>query len=170
ARFHYNGSAIPNIQGGLTNTFKYKGLSLTALLVYQLGGKVYDGAYAGLMSSGGYGGAKHIDILNRWQQPGDITDVPRLDEGRTADFNAASDRWLIDASYLNIRSVTASYVLPSRIANRIKLDNAQFYVSGENFAIFSRRKGMNVQQNFAGTTGNVFSLTKSFVTGISFTL
>lgn len=170
ARFHYNGSAIPNLQGGLTNTFKYKGLSLTALMVYQLGGKVYDGAYAGLMSSGGYGGAKHVDILNRWQQPGDITNVPRLDEGRTADFNAASDRWLIDASYLNIRSVTLSYVLPSTVANRIKLANAQFYISGENFAIFSRRKGMNVQQNFAGTTGNVFSLTKSLVTGISFTL
>ena len=50
------------------------------------------------------------------------------------------------------------------------LENAQVYVSGENFLILSRRKGMNAQQNFDGTTGNVFSSAKSLVLGISFTL
>jgi hypothetical protein len=111
-----------------------------------------------------------VDALNRWQKPGDVTDVPRMDAARSADFDAASDRWLIDASYLNVRSVTLSYVLPAKLAQRAKLDNVQLYLSGENFFILSRRKGMNVQQNFAGTTGNVFSLNKSFVTGISFSL
>ncbi|MBC8156035.1 MAG: TonB-dependent receptor [Bacteroidetes bacterium] len=170
ARFHYNGTAIPKVTGGFTNTFRYKGISLSALFVYQLGGKVYDGAYAALMGSGGYGSAKHIDMLNRWQKPGDITNVPRLDNSRTADFDAASDRWLIDASYLSMRTVTLSYELPSVVARKAFLNNAQFYVSAENFLIFSRRKGLNVQQNFAGTTGNVFSLAKSIVLGISFTL
>lgn len=170
ARYHFNGSAIPAFTGGFTNTLRYKGLSLSALVVYQVGGKVYDGAYAGLMSAGGYGSAKHIDILNRWQQPGDITNVPRMDIGRTADFDGASDRWLIDASYLNIRSVTLAYSIPKTIANKFFLQNAQVYVSGENFFIKSRRSGMNVQQNFAGTTGNVFSSAKSLVTGISFSL
>ncbi len=170
ARYHYNGTSIPKLTGGISNTFRYKGLSLSGILVYQLGGKVYDGAYAALMSSGGYGSAKHVDILRRWQKPGDITDVPRMDVGRTADFDAASDRWLIDASYLNIRSVTLSYELPKTIANKLFLGNAQIYVSGENFFILSRRKGMNVQQNFSGTTSNVFSSAKSIVTGISLTL
>jgi TonB-linked SusC/RagA family outer membrane protein len=170
ARYHYNGTSIPKLTGGFSNTFRYKGLSLSALVVYQIGGKVYDGAYAALMGSGGYGSAKHVDILNRWQKPGDITNVPRMDIGRTADFDAASDRWLIDASYLNIRSVTLSYSLPKIFANKLFLQNAQIYVSGENFFIKSRRTGMNVQQNFAGTTGNVFSAAKSVVTGISFSL
>jgi TonB-linked SusC/RagA family outer membrane protein len=170
ARYHYNGSSIPKLMGGITNTFRYRGLTLSALLVYQMGGKVYDGAYAALMSSGGYGSAKHADILQRWQKPGDITNVPRMDIGRTSDFDGASDRWLIDASYLNIRTVTLSYALPKKVANKMFLDNAQIFVSGENFFISSNRKGMNVQQNFAGTTGNVFSLTKSLVTGISLTL
>ena len=138
--------------------------------MYQLGGKVYDGAYAGLMSAGGYGSAKHVDILNRWQKPGDVTDVPRVDAGRTADFDAASDRWLIDASFLNMRNVTLSYNLPNAIAKRAFLSNGQIYVSAENFLILSRRKGMNVQQNFAGTTGNVFSVAKNVVLGVSFTL
>ncbi|WP_020596001.1 SusC/RagA family TonB-linked outer membrane protein [Spirosoma panaciterrae] len=170
ARYRYNGTSIPALMGGFTNTFKYKGLSLSALVVYQIGGKTYDGAYAALMSAGGYGSAKHVDILKRWRNPGDITDVPRMDAGRTSDFDAASDRWLIDASYLNLRSVTLSYALPTTLARKVFLENAQVYLSAENFLILSNRKGMNVQQNFTGVTSNVFSPAKSVVLGVSFTL
>ncbi len=170
ARFHYNGTAIPKISGGFTNTIKYKGFALSALIVYQIGGKVYDGAYASLMGAAGYGAARHVDILSRWQKPGDITDVPRMDAARGGDFDGGSDRWLIDASFLNVRSVTLNYGLPKRFATKAFLENASIYVSAENFFIASRRKGMNVQQSFAGTTGNVFSNSKSIVTGISFTL
>ncbi|GAB3225627.1 SusC/RagA family TonB-linked outer membrane protein [Spirosoma arcticum] len=170
ARFHYNGTSIPALSGGVTNTFRYKGLSLSALMVYQLGGKTYDGAYAALMSSGGYGSAKSVDILDRWRNPGDVTNVPRMDAARTSDFDAASDRWLIDASYLNIRSVTLSYEIPKLFARKIFMENAQVYVSGENFFLLSRRKGMNVQQAFSGVTSNVFSPARSLVLGVSFTL
>ncbi|WP_461114968.1 SusC/RagA family TonB-linked outer membrane protein [Spirosoma jeollabukense] len=170
ARYHYNGSSVPAMSGGFTNTFRYKGLSLSALFVYQLGGKTYDAAYAALMSSGGYGSAKSTDILRRWRNPGDITDVPRMDAARTSDFDAQSDRWLIDASYMNLRSVTLSYTLPNVLARKLFLENAQVYVSGENLLILSGRKGMNVQQQFNGVTGNVFSPAKSLVLGVSFTL
>jgi hypothetical protein len=56
------------------------------------------------------------------------------------------------------------------IAQKLYLENAQVYISGENFFIKSRRSGMNVQQNFAGTTGNVYSAAKAVVMGISFSL
>ena len=83
-----------------------------------------------------------MDILNRWQKPGDITNVPRMDAGRTADFDAASDRWLTDASYLNIRTITLSYELPRYAGPKsYSCSNAQIYVSGENFLILSNRKG-----------------------------
>ena len=169
ARFHYNGSSIPKLTGGVNSTITFKGLSLSALFVYQLGGKVYDGAFAALMGSGGYGSAKSVEILDRWQTPGQVTNVPRMDNARTADFNAASDRWLIDGSYLNIRTVTLSYQLPKAVLNKAKIQNAQIYVSGENFFISARRKGLNAQQNFDGVTSNVFSSAKSLVSGISFT-
>ena len=169
ARFYYNGSSIPALTGGFNSRISYKGLSLSALFVYQLGGKVYDGAYSALMGSGGYGSAKHIDILNRWETPGQITSTPRMDNGRTADFNAASDRWLIDGSYLNIRTVTLAYQLPKAVLNKAKVQNAQIYISGENFFILSRRVGLNAQQNFDGVTSNVFSSAKSLVSGISLT-
>ena len=169
ARFWYNGTSIPDLTGSVTNSIRYKGFTLSALLVYQLGGKIYDGAYAGLMGAG-YNNAKHVDILNRWVNPGDKTNVPRMDNGRTADFDAASDRWLIDGSYMNVRSVTLSYNLPKTLSRKLKMDNAQVYLSGENFIMLSRRSGMNVQQNFGGTTSNVYSPAKSLVIGLSFSL
>jgi TonB-linked SusC/RagA family outer membrane protein len=169
ARFWYNGTSIADLTGSVNTSLRYKGFSLSALMVYQIGGKIYDAAYAGLMGTG-YHNAKHVDILNRWLKPGDITNVPRMDNARVADFNAASDRWLIDGSYLNIRSVTLSYSLPKSVLSKLKIDNAQVYVSGENFFMLSRRSGMNVQQNFGGTTSNVYSPAKSLVLGLSFSL
>lgn len=178
ARFHYAGTSIPKLSGGITNTFRYKGVSLSAVIVYQLGGKVYDGAYAGLMGSGGFGSAKHVDILKSWTPSGEVSDVwslndsdlPRLDLGRTGDYNVASDRWLIDASYLNIRSVTLAYDLPSKWTSKVFLNKAQVYISGENLAFKSRRVGMNVQESFGGTTSNVYSPARSLVFGASITL
>jgi TonB-linked SusC/RagA family outer membrane protein len=169
ARFWYNGTSIADLTGSVNTSLRYKGFSLSALMVYQIGGKIYDAAYAGLMGTG-YHNAKHVDILNRWLKPGDVTNVPRMDNARVADFNAASDRWLIDGSYLNIRSVTLSYRLPKSVLSKFKIDNAQVYVSGENFLMLSRRSGMNVQQNFGGTTSNVYSPAKSLVLGLSFSL
>lgn len=169
ARFWYNGSSIPDLTGSVNTSIRYKNFSLTALMVYQIGGKIYDGAYASLMSAG-YHSAKHTDILKRWVNPGDITNVPRMDNGRTADFDAASDRWLTDASFMNIRTVTLSYRVPRSILSKFKIDNAQVYLSGENFLMLSRRRGMNVQQNFGGTTSNVYSPAKSLVLGLSFSL
>lgn len=169
ARFGYNGSSIPDLTGSVNTSISYKGFSLTALMVYQVGGKIYDGAYASLMGSG-YHSAKHVDLLKRWVNPGDITDVPRMDNGRTADFNAVSDRWLIDGSFMNIRTVTLAYRLPKSVLNKFKIDNANVYMSGENFFMLSRRSGMNVQQNFGGTTSNVYSPAKSLVLGLSFSL
>jgi hypothetical protein len=130
------------------------------------------------MGSGGFGSAKHVDILKSWTPSGEVSDVwslndsdlPRLDLGRTGDYNSASDRWLIDASYLNIRSVTLAYDLPSKWTSKVFLNKAQVYISGENLAFKSRRVGMNVQESFGGTTSNVYSPARSLVFGASITL
>ncbi|HEY4650792.1 MAG TPA: TonB-dependent receptor [Pontibacter sp.] len=172
AKYHYAGSAIPDFSGGVTNTFSYKGLSLSVLMTYQVGGLVYDGSYASLMGAYNEGGAWHKDILNRWQKPGDVTNVPRLQAGTQSTnlSSGTSDRWLTDASFLNLRSVTLAYNLPSNLSSKIFAKRANVYVTGENLALFSERKGMNVNQSFAGTTGNVYTPAKILTFGLNVTL
>ncbi|MFC3416341.1 SusC/RagA family TonB-linked outer membrane protein [Algoriphagus hitonicola] len=170
ARFHFAGDAIPDFFGGLTNTFTYKGFSLNVLLSFAIGGDIYDGIYAGLMSADPDGGALHQDILNRWQEPGDVTDVPKMDVTGAAQTNVASDRWLTDASYLNLRSVNLSYTIPRATLERWKMRGATVYLAGENLGWLSGRSGMYVSGSFNGTTANTFTPARTFTLGVNVNL
>lgn len=170
ALYHYNGTAIPDLIGGVTNTFSYKGIVLSVLTTFQIGGKYYDSNYAGLMSAGTYGNAFHPDILKRWQNVGDITNVPRLDAGRVTEFGAASDRFLVDASYLAVKSISLGYNFPSSLVKKLNVGNARIYLSGENIRLFNARKGLDSQQSFGGTTDNLYSPSRTIIVGINITL
>jgi TonB-linked SusC/RagA family outer membrane protein len=157
ADFGYAGTAIPKHFGSISNTFTIHNISISCLLNYQVGGKFYDGNYAGLMGVG-FGNAMHIDVLKAWKNPGDITDVPRLDINQTnARFNAASDRWLIDASYLNLRNVAVSFNVPKTLTSKLKLENLRVFVGGENLFILSKRQGLNPAETFNGTNSPVYT-------------
>jgi len=166
-KFAYHGSTIPDFYGSLTPTITYKNFSLSVLLTFQKGGLTYDALYQSLMSVSNYGGASHVDILNRWQKPGDVTNTPRMDAGRGVDFNATSSRWLIDASYLNIRTLTLSYTLPKVLVSKWKINNGQFFVTAENLAFFSKRVGMNNQQAFSGVTSNAYPPARVITAGLN---
>ncbi len=169
-KFEYQGTAIPDLYGSFSPTLSYKGISLSALFTFQMGGKTYDGAWAALMSSGTYGGAISSEISKRWQKPGDITNIPRMDAGRTVDHNGASTRWLIDASYLNIRTINLSYSVPNKLLSRAKITSAQVFVTGENMAFFSKRKGLNNQQAFSGVTSNAYPPSRNLTFGLNLNL
>jgi TonB-linked SusC/RagA family outer membrane protein len=166
-KFEYNGSVIPKLYGSVSQSFRYKNFTLSGLVTFQLGGLTYDGLYQALMGQPNYGGALHKDILKRWQNEGDKTNIPRMDAGRGTDFNATSSRWLIDASYLNIRNINLSYTLPKSFLSKMKLSGGQIFVSAENVAFFSKRKGMNNQQAFSGVTSNAYPPARIISSGFS---
>ncbi len=169
ALLHYAGSSIPDFFGAIISSFNYKGFGLSFQLNYQVGGKVYDDNYATLMNAS-YGYALHTDISRRWKKAGDVTDVPRLDAGRNSQFNAVSDRWLVDASYLTVQNVTFSYNLPASVSSKAHLQNVRFYVTGENLYMFTKRQGLNPIQNFTGVTTNVYVPSRNITAGINMTL
>lgn len=169
AKFDFVGTAIPDLFGSFNSGFTYKAFKLGVLFTYQIGGQTYDTNYAGLMSAGAYGNAYSTDILQRWQNPGDVTNVPRLDVSQTAAFGAASDRWLISSSYIALRQINFSYDLPVGKAQSIGLQNLRVYANGENIFFSTDRKGMFVNQNFNGTTQNVFTPSRIVTLGVTAT-
>ncbi len=169
AKRDFVGSAIPDVFGSFTNTFTYKGLRLGILFTYQIGGETYDTNWAGLMSSGTYGTSLSTEILRRWQNPGDITDVPRLDASQTANFNTASDRWLVSSSFIALRQLNLSYELPSNFISSLGLSGARVYANGENLFTSTKRKGMDVNQNFNGTSQNRFTPSRIISMGVNVT-
>lgn len=170
ARKYYAGTAIPDIYGGISTSIRYKDIELSVRLKYQLGGKTYDATYAALMNAGSYGAALHVDMLKRWQKPGDITNVPRLDNNKLTDFGAAtSSRWLTDATFLNVENVTLAYNLRGRMLSAIHASGVKIYVSGDNLGSLVARKGMNVNQAFSGVTSYVYVPARIISTGLTLT-
>ncbi len=167
AKEHYAGSAIPDLMGSITNTLSYKNFELSFMFTYQIGGKVIDYNYKSIMSSGTYGTALSTDILDRWQNPGDITNVPRMDAGETTNFNGTSDRWLTDASFLALRQAILSYNIPQSFLSKWGISSARVYCSGENLFLINARKGMNNQQSFAGTTSNGYTPLRVITIGLN---
>ncbi|MBI1343931.1 MAG: SusC/RagA family TonB-linked outer membrane protein [Terrimonas sp.] len=152
ATFYYTGgTSLPDISGGLTNSFNYKNFDLSFLLVFSYGGMFYDGNYAGIMHRGSPGISWSKDIEQRWQKPGDVTTVPRLQNG-VAGQDGASTRWLMDGSYLNIKNITLSYNLPKTVANRLHMAGASIFANVDNAALFTAKKGMDPQRAFNGTS------------------
>ncbi|WP_176719398.1 SusC/RagA family TonB-linked outer membrane protein [Rhodohalobacter halophilus] len=170
AEYAYVGTAIPDLFGSVTNRFSFKGFTLSALLTYQIGGKTYDSNYSGLMHPGSTDGrALHSDILDRWQQPGDETNVPRLDRDQAAAFNAASSRWLVSSSYLALRNVNLSYSFDPTFVNQFGIRNASVYVNAENLTAITGRKGLEPIQQFNGTTNPRYTPSRVLTLGVNFT-
>jgi hypothetical protein len=136
------------------------------LFTFQKGGRYYDAVYRSLMNTGNYGGALHKDMLQRWQSSGDITNVPRMDANQTAAFNAISDRWLADASFVNFRSFYASY----SFSNKSKSLGIQLFLTGENLKLFTQRKGVGVAQAFDGIISNSYLPARVVAIGANLTL
>ena len=165
---YYSGSAIPDFTGSFNSNLYYKGFNLSVMLTYGVGGKMMDYTYRRLMHAGDYGTNWHVDIKDRWQKPGDQTDVPRL-QANYDDANYTSDRFLIDRSYLNIKNVTLSYTVPESLLTNLGLGNFiknfKIYASGNDLYLFSKLQGMNPQESFAGVTDYQYTPVKTIMFG-----
>jgi hypothetical protein len=153
ALFGYVGTANPDWYGAFNFAFRYKNLTLSSLVNWQLGGLTYDDTYAAYMHSGTYGASLHRDMLSRWQKPGDITNIPRMDNAQTSFFGATSSRWLTDASFLNIQNITMAYEFNGRFGKKkLPFQTGRLFLAVENVQMFTKRNGMNPMQSFSGVT------------------
>ena len=98
---------------------------------------------------------QHVNVFNAWKNPGDITNVPRLENGDTNLSARLSSRWLTDASYLALRNVNLAYNLSDEVAERIGVSKFRIFVSGENLMMWAKRNGLNPQYNLAGTPDGI---------------
>ena len=160
---YYQGSRIPKLYGSIGTDLSWKGLSLSILTTYSLGGKIYDGLYESGMDLWYISSTWHKNQMRRWQKPGDITDVPRVEIGQSY---AANDRFLIDASYFAIKNITLAYSLPKAWMNKIGIDAIKVFASADNVALFTHLNGMDPQYNFTGGTNYDYSPNKTYTIGL----
>ncbi|GHU75715.1 SusC/RagA family TonB-linked outer membrane protein [Bacteroidia bacterium] len=108
------GHPWPYLNGGLNNSFTFlkNKFDLSFLFSFQLGGSVYDDGEKFQMNN--LGSWRPIaKALDRWQKPGDITDVPRATLGGTGiEASRNTSEYLHDASFLRLKNLSIGYNLP----------------------------------------------------------
>ncbi|MEM6543239.1 MAG: hypothetical protein AAF634_18945, partial [Bacteroidota bacterium] len=113
---------------------------------------------------GGYNASR--SILNRWQGPGDITNVPRL--GTTRGLNQAdSDRFVEDGSYARLKNATLSYTFPMTVSSKLGISNARIFVSGQNLLTITNYSGLDPEVGLSGIQRADFPQTAIYSLGLN---
>lgn len=126
------GDPNPNFIAGVTNTFSYKGFDLSVFFNGVFGNdiSVYGmGQYS--MANMIYEDNQTADQMNRWQKPGDITNVPQA-RYWFGNGNQRSSRFIVDGSFVRLRTINLGYNLPQTILSKVKIDRLRVYVSAMN--------------------------------------
>jgi len=134
------GNPFPELMAGLTNTMNFSGFDFSFTFQGEWGASIYNSAGIYQSVNADYFDNQTADQMNRWQNPGDITNVPqaRLYAGNGT---GASTRFLQKADFIRLRNLTFGYSLPKTTLNSMGMSNVRVYLSGVNLLTFTDYDG-----------------------------
>lgn len=153
SRNYLDKSSLPDVIGGLTNYVRVGAFDLNLLFNFSFGSYIYDSTYAGLMSGFRSVGSASPDLVNRWQNPGDITNIPRL-EAANNNYNSTSDRFLFKNDYIRLKALNVGFNFPENVTSKFGVSKLRIYFQGDNLATFASHDGIDPEQSLSGTTDN----------------
>jgi hypothetical protein len=172
------GNPHPDFIAGLTNNFGYKGFDLLIFLQASYGNDVFNGSRLFLESL--QGGDNQLEVVvNRWQQPGDITDIPRAttDPVAASQNKRVSSRFIEDGSYLRFKNVTLGYTIDKNIFKKGMFTSVRVYLSAQNLFTFTNYSGLDPEVNYRGDDNAVigtdfftYPQAKTFTLGVNIKL
>lgn len=173
---YIQGSGSPKYFGGFSNTFSFKGFELSGLLYYNYGNHVSDAWGGFLLSDGANPNFNRSKAqLQRWQKPGDITDVPKYIHNSARNTQAVSSRFVYQGDYIRLRDVTIAYTIGNNILNKIghnPISSIKVYLRGTNLWTWVKDKRVYFDPENNGVTGiNDLQVltTKTILGGINIT-
>lgn len=134
------GSPFPDFTAGLTNTLNYKNLDFSFTFQGEWGASIYNDGGRFQSGNARFFDNQSVDQLRRWQQPGDITDVP---QARLFSTNGqqATTRYLDESDFIRLRNLTLGYTLPQKTTRKFFVERLRIYFSGINMLTFTDYKG-----------------------------
>ncbi|WP_299315768.1 TonB-dependent receptor [uncultured Aquimarina sp.] len=148
------GDPFPDYQVGITNTLKIKGLDFQFIFQGEFGASIFDQAGKFTSGNGKFFDNQTVDQLDRWQNPGDITDVPqaRLNQ---ENGQADSTRYLEEADFIRLRNITLGYTINPTYSKKFYMEKVRFYFSGLNLLTITDYEGYDPEStaDFNGNSG-----------------
>ncbi len=150
----------PDYYGGIQNSFTYKGIRLDFLVQFtKQMGRSWFMKYTYYNTPVGYVGKNFPTlVLDRWQNPGDITGIQKYTtsaslsdrynlEGHVPGYY--SNLMYADISYVRLKNVSLSYDFPKKLVERWGLGYMRVYVQAQNLLTFSLAKGGDPEVGFS---------------------
>ncbi len=134
----------PDAVGGFGNTLSYKGFTLDAFFQFSFGQWAFPGTDYFFTRTPDFLMSLHEEVLDRWQQPGDITHYPYAVEGgtqypETDDYRTQlGTQSIYNASYIRLKNVSLSYNLPADWLDELGVRNVRLYASAINLATWTK--------------------------------
>lgn len=153
-RVYQGASALPTFTGGLGARMQYKGFFAEANAYFAGGHKIYEQfaqfyLRTNSFTLNSYNGVQ--ELLDRWQEPGDITDVPKVSYGVGNNFHATSSRHLYEGDYVRLKNLSIGYNLPSRFTENLGIDGLTLTLRGTNIGTWVKDKGLKLDPEVQAT-------------------
>jgi TonB-linked SusC/RagA family outer membrane protein len=151
------GNTLPKYQGGWSNNFTFGNFDAEIFIRYSGGNYIMNESLRGLMGLGFSN--NHREILGRWTESGQVTDVPKLYAGRDANTwqtSASNSRFIEKGDFVRVQNMTVGYRIPAATLNSTfngNIRSARFFAQVQNPLIFTKYSGIDPESN-QFTTGN----------------
>lgn len=148
------GNAQPDFFGGLNSNLRYKNIDFMMFWQFTVGNDQLNWNRF-FQEHGGTRPTGYMSSqLRRWQNPGDITDVPRQ-QAVNYSGDLRPSRFLEDGSYLRLKNATIGYTIPKDVSERIGFSRIRIYGSGQNLLTFTNYTGLDPEVNTGADQGGL---------------
>lgn len=149
----YLGNANPKFFGGGGFQVRWKQLTLTTFFYGRYGQKVINGARISLENMRGKQN-QSTAVLHRWRAEGDDTDIPRALYGMGYNY-LGSDRFVEDASFLRLKTLSLSYNLPKKWLKSLGINKLNIFATGYDLFTWTGYKGQDPEVKMPSPTSLV---------------
>jgi len=157
------GDRLPDFQGGFINTFNLYDFNFSFNILYSYGANLFVNYADESDGRNLQNRNQSVNLVDRWQKPGDVTDIPRLLINRSIVPN--SSRYMYDLSYLKLSNVTVGYTLPKSLASKLTHQSASIFANATNLFYLYKDAGTK-GRNGVAERRFVFPETSAFTFGV----
>ncbi len=144
------GDPNPDFVGNITSRLKWRRFTLDALFTYSVGNDAYNYLRRNLESGSNYFN-QTIAMESAWIAEGQITAMPRAAFEDPMGNSRFSDRWIEDASYIRLKTVSLSYEIPLSSAY---IQGLTFWASGNN--LWTGTKYLGSDPEFSNSASTLY--------------
>jgi TonB-linked SusC/RagA family outer membrane protein len=172
--FYVLGNVLPKWYGGLASNLRYKAFELNLNFTYAGGNYIMNRTRSTLTDQIFFNSS--TEILDRWTEPGQITNVPRVVNGDRLSFGGSTpiSEHVEKGDFLRLQNVSIAYNVPESILASGSFSSIRLYGQINNALLFTNYTGVDPEVSANGNSNtapgveyNTAGLARTFTLGVN---